>query len=260
MALSFREYGSGFPVVMLHAFPLDGRMWESNAASLAEEGYRVIVPDLTGFGRSEGGPTTVGMEYMAREVSETVASLGIPKAVFCGLSMGGYVLLRLYDIFPLSFKALILCDTSARADSDEKREAREQMIETVESEGPGVLVESMLPDLVSKKTLDGNEQLMSDLAEIVLEQPSDSVCSALRGMAARPDSGPLLKEISIPTLLMFGEDDSVTGLDAANELLEGIPDARLETIEGAGHYSNLEAPEEFDNHLISFLKSLDLSR
>lgn len=259
MALSFREYGKGFPVVMLHAFPLDGRMWESNAASLAGEGFRVIVPDLTGFGRSEGGPMTVGMEYMAREVSETVASLGIPKAVFCGLSMGGYVLFRLYDIFPLSFKALVLCDTTSRADSDEKRESREKTAETVESEGSGVLVESMLPSLVSENTLNGNAQLMSELADIVRDQPSESICGALRGMAARPDSGPLLKDISVPTLLIFGKEDQVTGLDAADELLDGIPDARLETIEGAGHYSNLEAPEEFDKHLISFLKSLDLS-
>lgn len=259
MALSFREYGSGFPVVMLHAFPLDGRMWDANAAALAEEGYRVIVPDLTGFGRSEDGPTTVGMEYMAREVSETVASLGIPKAVYCGLSMGGYVLFRLYDIFPLSFEALVLCDTSAQADSDEKRSAREQMIESVESEGPEYLVEALLPNLVSKKTLENNKQLVSKLADIIREQSADAICSALRGMAARPDSGPLLKGISVPTMLVFGEDDSVTGLDAANEMLEGISDSRLETIEGVGHYSNLEAPEGFDQHLITFLNSLDLS-
>ncbi|QQS41926.1 MAG: alpha/beta fold hydrolase [Acidobacteriota bacterium] len=259
MSLSFREYGSGYPVVMLHAFPLDGRMWESNAWALAEEGYRVIVPDLTGFGRSEEGPTTVGMEYMAREVSETVATLGIPKAVFCGLSMGGYVLFRLYDIFPLSFKALILCDTSASADSDEKRAARDQMIETVETEGSSVLVDSLLPKLVSGETLKNNGELMSRLGAIVREQSSDAICSALRGMAARPDSVPYLKDVSVPTLLVFGEEDSVTGLDAANELVEGIPDALLETIEGAGHYSNLEAPSEFDRHLITFLKSLDLS-
>lgn len=259
MSLSFKEYGSGFPVVMLHAFPLDGRMWDQNAETLAKAGYRVIVPDLTGFGRSEEGPTTVGMEYMAREVSETIATLGIPKAVYCGLSMGGYVLLRLFDIFPLSFEALVLCDTSASADSDEKRSAREQMIETVESEGSSVLVDSLLPKLVSGNTLDNKGGLMSELAEIVGEQSSDAVCSALRGMAARPDSTPLLKDISVPTLLIFGEKDSITGLDAANDLLEGIPNARLETIQGAGHYSNLESPAEFNQYLITFLNSLDLS-
>ncbi|MCO6510780.1 MAG: alpha/beta fold hydrolase [Aridibacter famidurans] len=259
MSLSFREYGSGFPVVMLHAFPLDGRMWEHNANALAKAGYRVIVPDLTGFGRSEEGPTTVGMEYMAREVSETVATLGIPRAVYCGLSMGGYVLFRLFDIFPLSFKALVLCDTSASADSDEKRAAREQMIETVESEGSSVMVESLLPKLVSGQTIEKNNELMSELAEIVREQSSDAVCSALRGMAARPDSAPLLKDISVPALLIYGKEDSITGLDAAKDLLEGIPNARLETIQGAGHYSNLESPAEFNHYLITFLNSLDLS-
>lgn len=201
----------------------------------------------------------MGMEYMARDVSETVASTGVAKAVYCGLSMGGYVLLRLYDIFPLSFEAMVLCDTSAQADSDEKKEAREKMIETVESEGTEILVESLLPKLVSENTRENDEELMDRLAGIIREQSGESVCSALRGMAARPDSTSEISKIEVPTLLIFGSEDEITTLDAAKELAEGIPDSRLETIEGAGHYSNLESPEEFDKHLISFLNSLDLS-
>ncbi|REJ78471.1 MAG: alpha/beta fold hydrolase [Acidobacteria bacterium] len=256
MALSFREYGSGPSVVLLHAFPLDGRMWEPNVEEIADAGFSVVVPDLTGFGRSEAGPTTVGMEYMAREVSEAVASTGAAKSVFCGLSMGGYVLLRLYDIFPLAFAGMVLCDTSARADTDQKRAGREKMIESVESGGSGVLVDTLLPNLVSDTTKETNAALTSKIAAITRDQEPEAICGALRGMASRPDSRKILSDIRVPARMIFGAEDQVTTLDAAKELVEGIGSSDLEVIPGAGHFSSLEAPEAFNQSLISFLKSV----
>lgn len=255
MSLSIREYGSGYPVVLLHAFPLDGRMWETTAKALVEAGFRAIVPDLPGFGRSSGNPEVSGMEFMAREVAETLDAAGVRKAVFCGLSMGGYVLMRLLALRPSFFKALVLCDTTPAADTDEKRRSRRGTADRVLENGSGILVGSMLPALVSASTIRDNAPLMDRLADIVREQPPSAVASALRGMSERPDSTGMLSDAGVDTLLIFGDEDVVTGSDALDLLRSAIRGAEVRIIDRAGHYSNLERPEDFNSALVPFLLS-----
>ena len=157
------------------------------------------------------------------------------------------------------FAGLVLCDTTADADSEEKRDGRAELIGKIESEGNSVLVHELLPKLVSPATIEGNTSLLEELASIILDQSSEAVCAALRGMAERPDSNSQLANIGIPVKLIFGQDDIVTGESAARALASGIRVSELAIIERAGHYSNLEAPSVFNNELITYLKSLELT-
>lgn len=258
MDLHYTDSGSGFPVVFVHAFPLDGRMWDSAVSAVVKAGFRAIVPDLPGFGRSGSHPDTATMGHLASGISEIMDEESLGKSVFCGLSMGGYALFSLFRSNPGLFSGLILCDTTADADSAEKRNGRAAMIENVSANGSEALVKGLLPKLISDSSFKNEPELVAHLSNIICSQPPDAICAALRGMAERPDSNDVLRNMNFPVKLIFGKDDEVTGASAAKALEEGIPDADLVFLEDAGHYSNLEDSEGFNRELISYLMSLDL--
>jgi pimeloyl-ACP methyl ester carboxylesterase len=256
MTIPFRETGNGRPVVLLHAFPLDSSMWEPNAGAIAAEGFRVIMPDLPGFGRNSNFSEISSLDEMASGVKDLLDSLEVEEAIFAGLSMGGYVLFSFLRQFPNAVSAMVLCDTTAGSDTEEKRQGRYQLIERLTEEGSEVLVEVMLSNLLSSHTLRNNSGVAGTIAEKFRGCDWKAAAAALRGMALRPDSRDLLADCGLSTLLIYGEDDSVTGLDAAKEINGLMRNSRLQVIPGAGHYSNVEKPQEFNKAFISFLKSL----
>lgn len=259
MPYPFEVSGSGFPVVLLHAFPLSSSMWRANSESITDAGFRVVAPDFPGFGRNTSFSHVTSMDEMATGVRETIASLGIGRAVFVGLSMGGYVLLRILERAPSMIAGIVLADTTAASDTAEKTEARKDLVKRVSSGGSSVLAAEMLPNLLSAATYAENPRLVEELSAEISGCDPGAACAALRGMAERPDSRFLLGGIGVPVLLLFGKDDKVTNLDAAAEMANSIPGSTLSVLERAGHYSNLERPSEFDHHLISFLNSLRLN-
>lgn len=259
MPLQFKDIGKGFPVVLVHAFPLDGAMWEPTIPAISGAGFRVIVPDLPGFGKSKVHPEISTMGHFAKEMSLMLDHLGIGSAIFCGLSMGGYALLALYRIKPHLFKGLVLCDTTSEADTEEKKKARFQLTEKIHDEGQAVLVNELLPNLVSESTFDENPQLVKRLSRLINAQPTGALCAALRGMAERPSSNDLMATIDFPVKLIFGSEDKITGAEASKWFQELIRESELTIIEGAGHLSNLEQPKQFNSSLIGYLSSLPLN-
>lgn len=253
MNIPFEEIGSGQPVVLLHAFPLNRKMWQMQAQALAAKNYRVILPDLRGFGENNNFADINTMEDMARDIAQLLDTLKVEKAVIGGLSMGGYVLFNFYRLFPQKISGLIFCDTGCAADTDEKRETRFDLIEKIEAEGSQALINEMLPNLVSPHTRKSNNELMAKIEEMFRAADPKGAIAALRGMAERQDTCNIMGEIKVPVLLIFGEDDKVTNLEIAGKMQETISKARLITIKNAGHYSNLEQPEQFNSALIDFL-------
>lgn len=234
-------------------------MWEKNARVIAEAGFRVIAPDLPGFGKNRLYNDTSGMDDMALGIKELLDSLGIGNAVFAGLSMGGYVLFSLLKQFPQYISAMVLCDTTAGSDTEERRQGRYELIERLEEEGSDVLVETMLHNLLSTHTLRNNVDLAERLVEDFRGCDPKAAAAALRGMALRPDSRDVLSETDLSTLFIFGEDDKLTGLEGAREMKDLVRRSRLEVIPEAGHYSNIENPEVFNRLMIGFLNSLAIS-
>ncbi len=124
MKLAFEEHGTGKPVVLLHAFLLTRKMWLPQVEAFKSKNYRLILPDLRGFGESHSFSDINSMEDMAKDVAELLEVLKVEQAIIGGLSMGGYVTFEMYRLFPEKFAALVLCDTSFYADTDEKRTSR----------------------------------------------------------------------------------------------------------------------------------------
>lgn len=257
MKIAFEQHGEGFPVILLHAFPLSRKMWAPQIEAVTQAGFSLILPDLRGFGETSNLADINTMEDMANDVAELLDFLQIEQAIVGGLSMGGYTAFNLFRSKPEKFKALILCDTNCAADTEEKRQNRFQLIENIEADGSQALIDKMLPNLVGRFTKENNQNLMFELERMFKESIPQSAIAALRGMAARADNCDLLPNIQVPTLLIFGAEDSVTNLEVARKMHEQIKNSQLSVIENAGHYSNLEQPETFNEAFISFIKRIN---
>jgi pimeloyl-ACP methyl ester carboxylesterase len=258
--LEWRGSGVGEAVVFIHGFPFNSAMWGPQFAALPA-GWRGIAPDLRGFGATPlGDPALSTMEQYAREIAGLLDSLDIERAVICGLSMGGYVAFEFWRLFRDRVRGLLLCDTRADADSPKARTARHRMAERVLADGTQVIVDGMLPKLVSPLTTRKQPGVVALVRAMIQETAPETIAAALRAMAARPDSDALLRTIDVPALVIWGADDAITGRGQVEMLARGIRGARLESIEGAGHLPNLEQPAAFNQALTHFLAGLPQPR
>jgi 3-oxoadipate enol-lactonase len=255
--MSYREFGeeSGDPLVLLHAFPLDSRMFEPQTKALAGL-RRLITPDYPGFGRSPRAPAQPDVRYYAEGVRGLLDRLGLERVVLGGVSMGGYVVFECLRLFPQRISGLILANTRPEPDSEEMRENRKEMARRVADEGVGVLVELQMGRLLARSTLENNEEVVEKVRAMILESNPNGVVAALGAMRERPDSTPLLGKIEVPTLVIGGEEDAISSPEVMGAMAEKIPDSRHVTLPGVGHLSNLEAPEDFNAALKEFLREI----
>lgn len=246
-------YANGH-VVLLHAFPLNSTLWRPQIER-APTGWRFVAPDLPGFGASVL-PAARSMEAMAREVLNVLDEQGIAQAVIGGMSMGGYVTLALYRLAPERFAGMVLVDTRATADNDQQKDARRKMIETVREKGPGAVADEMMPKLLGETSHRERPDVASKVRAMIEGNSRDAIAGAVEAMLNRPDSRPLLSQITIPTLVVCGEEDVLTPPSDSEALRDGIADSRLVQIPRAGHLASIEAPEEFSFALNAFLGEL----
>jgi len=256
MQLSFTDVGNGKPIVLIHGFPLTKEMWRAQADLLTANGFRVILVDLPGFGENKPSSAFYSIEEMAAQIAKLLESLKIKSAIFGGLSMGGYVLLDLFHLFPEKCSALILCDTTYLADTEEKKKSRFELISKIEKQGATALIETMLPNLISEDTKQNNPVLVADLKEIFSKVNPVSAVNALQSMAKRKDNSATLVQISVPTLLLFGEFDKVTNLENERIMNQMISESEQKKKKKAGHFSNLEQPEQFNKGLLNFCRRI----
>jgi 3-oxoadipate enol-lactonase len=248
-------YGDGTPVVLLHAFPLDSRMWLPQVEALG--GYQVIVPDLRGFGAAREQVVEVAhMDLLADDVARLLDERKLEQVVVCGLSMGGYVALAFARRHAERLGGLVLCDTRAGADAEDARAGRLAMAERVLAEGVGFLPGVMLPRLLGKTTVEQRPELVQQVTETILDQDPRGVAAAQRGMAERPDSTEVLGQIAVPTLVITGMQDELIGPEEGRAIAEAVRDARLVQVPDAGHLVNLEQPDPVNEALLDFLAPL----
>ncbi len=257
MAMSYRALGEGAgdPLVLLHAFPLNGRMFEHQLAAFSGE-RRVVAPDFPGFGRSPRTPAQPDVRYYAEGVRNLLDRLGLERVVLGGVSMGGYVAFACMRLFPERVSALVLANTRPDPDSEEARESRNEMALRVAQEGVEVLAEIQMERLLSPTTRENDQELVERVRAMILENSPDGAVAALGAMRERPDSTPLLAEIGVPTLVVGGEEDAISSPEVMAGMADEIPDSRHVTLPRAGHLSNLEAPEEFNAALKGFLEGI----
>ena len=256
VAMSYRDLGEGpgDPLVLLHAFPLNGKMFEPQITALSSD-RRVVAPDYPGFGRSPRTPAQPDMRYYAEGLSDLLDRLHFERVILGGVSMGGYVAFECMRLFPERISALVLANTRPEPDPSEMREVRNEMALRVARDGVEVLVELQMERLLSSESLQ-DQGLVEKVRTIILENSPDGAVAALGAMRERPDSRPLLGEIDVPTLVVGGEEDDISSPEVMGAMAAEIPGASHLTIPNVAHLSNLEAPEKFNAALDDFLKGL----
>lgn len=255
--LGYEEWGSGEPVVLLHAFPCNRSMWASQVNALIQDHqFRVITPDFRGFGESEVPEGPYLMETLADDIAALLDALHIKDFLLGGLSMGGYVAFAFYRAYRDRVRALILADTRPQADTLAGRAAREETAQLAEREGSQAIAERYLPRMLCPGTLQEPTGTTARLRAMIEAATPTGIAGALRGMALRPDSTDILPQIRCPTLVLVGEGDTLTPPEDARQLAESLPNAQLVTIPHAAHLANIEQPEAFNRALIAFLKEL----
>ncbi|MGH9149058.1 MAG: alpha/beta fold hydrolase [Acidimicrobiales bacterium] len=245
------------PLVLLHAFPLDGRMWDAQVAALAG-GRRVIVADLPGFGRSPPTENPAGctVDAFAGAVAALLAAKGVERAVVAGLSMGGYVAFALHRRHPALVAGLVLADTRADADTPERRANRERQQAQVLAGGAGALAPAMVSALLGPTTLQHRPEVVAAVRTLIEAQPPQGIIGALEALKTRPDATGQLGTIAVPTLVIGGSEDALSPPEVATAMHDAIAGSRLAILEGAGHLTNLEVPVAFNAAVTGFLEGL----
>jgi pimeloyl-ACP methyl ester carboxylesterase len=252
ITLHYTDQGQGTPVLLAHAFPLAGRMWQHQIDALAGD-YRLIVPDLRGFGASDAPAGPYRMEQYADDLAALLDALSLPQVVLGGLSMGGYIAFAFLRRHAARLRGLVLADTRATPDSDQAREGRETNAQLAENEGAAAIADKMLPNLLAPAASD---EVKATVRGIIESNPPQGIAGALRGMGLRPDSSDLLASIQVPTLLLVGDQDGLTSPEEMRGMQSAIPNSRLVEIPGAGHLAALENPAAFNSALREFLQQL----
>lgn len=253
IGIDYSDQGSGIPVIFIHAFPLNQTMWDAQTVAL-QNYCRVVTLDLRGFGSSEAPQGPYLMDQMAADVRGLMTGLGVDRAVFVGLSMGGYVSMAFYRNYPDSVLAMVLADTRATADTPEARERRLKSAARAETEGAHAIADDMVPLLLGSTTLESRPSIVERVRAMIEANSPVGIAGAQRGMAERRDSTSLLSAMNFPVLVVVGSEDTVTPVSEAETLRNAIGGARLRIIDGAGHLSNIERPEEFNTALIEFIR------
>jgi pimeloyl-ACP methyl ester carboxylesterase len=244
--------GTGDVVLLLHAFPLGLAMWDDQAGVLARS-HRVVRFDCRGFGGSPPGDGLLTMERIADDAAGVLDGIGAPSATVCGLSMGGYAAFAFVRRHPERVRALVLADTRAGADSPAARATRAAQADEVRRGGAAAIADAVLPKLLGATSHAERPELVKRVRAMIEANPPRGITDALAGLAARADSGPTLREIRVPTLVVVGEEDAITPLPEAEALQRGIAGSRLAVVPRAGHLSSLENPAEFNRVVESFL-------
>ena len=257
LELHVAERGDGMPVVFAHGFPLDHTMWENQLCTLAEN-WRVIAPDLRGFGRSQVGPGVATMEAMADDLADMLPALGINEPiVLVGLSMGGYVAFQFWRKHRHLLRGLVLCDTRSIPDTAEAAAGRRKLAAQTLAEGPTPVAAGMLPKLFGPHAREHDPATIEATRKVIMNTLPQGIAAALEGMATRPDAASYLAEMALPTLVVVGQDDAISSVDEMRTLAHGIRGSEFVVIPRSGHMTPLENPAEFNEALEQFLTRVE---
>ena len=251
----YRVLGEGPPLVLLHPFPVSHEFWLPVAEALASR-YRILLPDLRGHGDSGVGEGPATMEKHAADIARLMDDAGVGRAPLVGVSIGGYALFEFWRRHRGRVAALGLCNTKAPADSAEARTGRLQAANDVLERGTEPFFQNMIPRLLGETTRETRPDLVEGALRMMRKMSPDDVAQVQRGMASRPDSVDTLKTINVPTLLVTGDEDILTGISEAELMRQHISGSQLRVIPKAGHYSPWEQPGEVARLLRQFLDSV----
>lgn len=255
--LVYETTGAGFPLVLLHPFPVHHGFWTPIRDQLAAR-YKLILPDLRAHGRSEVGTGTATMAKHAEDIREVLDAEHVARAVFVGVSIGGYILFEFWRCYRDRVAALVLSNTRAEADTQQGRANRAKSIADARLHGTAPFFDAQISHLIGETTRRNRPDIVAQARAMMQSMTVESLAAIQQGMAERPDSVPTLREISVDTLIIAGEEDTLTPLAHAKVMHQHIPGSKLVIIPKAGHYAAMEQPAEFSRALRRVLDGLML--
>ena len=235
-------------LVLIHAFPLSGAMWEHERRSLRDAAAPIIAPSLPGFGGTAVPRGDASMDDYADSVIAAMDAAKIERAAVAGISMGGYVAFAMWRRYRERIERLFLADTRAEADTNEARDKRLRLAELIREHGIETLLKAP-PQWLRK-----GSPHWDPLLKMIRGQAPEGIAQGSIAMAHRPDSRPDLPTIDVPTAVVVGEEDSITPLEMSQAMNDAIPGSTLSIIPGAGHIANIEAPTAFEAALRAWLR------
>jgi 3-oxoadipate enol-lactonase len=245
--------GDGPDLVLLHPFPAHHGIWTPVADMFAGR-YRVITPDLRGLGESAAGEGPATMQKHVTDVLRVCEDARVQKAVFAGNSIGGYILFEFWRRFRERVSGLIFVETKASADTDDARKTRLAAADDVLKRGTEPFIDAQLPKLFGESTRRNRPDRVEQAKRMMLRASAEGIAAVQRGMADRPDSTPTLATIDVPTLVIAGEEDTVTPVSEMEKIYQGIQGSVMRRIAAAGHYSPFERPEDVHKAIREMLK------
>jgi len=252
--IAYAVLGDGPPLVLLHPFPAHHELWLPAAQALTSH-YRVILPDLRAHGESDAGEGPAKMEKHAADLARVLDQAEVGRAVFCGVSIGGYILFEFWRQYRARVEGLVLCDTRSQPDTPEGRGARLKTAADVLEHGTEPFVDGMIAKVFGQTTLATRPDLVASARRMMLKMSPDDIAQAQRGMADRPDSTSTLKTIDVPTLILMGEEDTLSTVADGELMRQNIPGSQFKLIPKAGHYAVWERSEEVGELLRRFVDS-----
>jgi 3-oxoadipate enol-lactonase len=240
-------------IIFIHGFPFSKEMWNKQIDELKGK-FRVIAYDVRGHGNSWSGTDDFSIELFVKDLLSLMDTLEIEKTALCGLSMGGYIALNAIENHPHRFDSLILCDTSCSADSPEAKEKRMKAIEGIWENGIEKFADDSIKNFFAPESFIKKKDVIAGVREIMIGTTEKSVIRTLLALSNRKETCTTLWKIKVPVLILVGEEDKITPPEAAQFMHEEINGSVMSVIENAGHLSNLENPDQFNQQLKRFLK------
>lgn len=252
--LTYDDMGEGgIPLIFIHGFPFDKSMWQPQMEYFKST-HRVIAYDIRGFGKSFDDANDLSMSLFADDLIKLMDLLHISKATICGLSMGGYIALNAVNRYSERIAALILCDTQCISDSEEIRKKRYSTIEQIRKDGREDFTADFISKIFHKDSFINYPDKVELVKEIIRANSQHTILRGLAAIAERVETCSTLGLISVPTLIICGSNDAITPPEKSEYLHKHIKNSTLQIVESAGHVSNLEQPEVFNQYLMDFLR------
>ncbi|MCP2166841.1 alpha/beta fold hydrolase [Goodfellowiella coeruleoviolacea] len=258
--VGYDDRGAGPALVLIHGHPFDRTMWRPQVEHFSQAGWRVIAPDLRGYGETTVVPGTTPLATFAADIAALLDQLGVAEVVLSGLSMGGQIALEFHRLFPHRLRGLVLADTFAQAETESGKESRNAMADRLLREGMDTYAEAVLTTMVSPANVRALPEVADHVLTMMRRTPPAGAAAALRGRAERPDYTDMLGHITVPTLVVVGANDEFTPVSDAEFMHARIPHATLSVIPDSAHLPNLERPAEFNAVLADFLAPLSQSQ
>jgi len=244
------------PIVFLHGFPLNGTMWQPQI-DYFKKLTTVYAPDLRGHGRGPQSPGPWLIDHYVEDLINMFNANGIESATLCGLSMGGYIAMQFVSEYPQRVHSLVLCDTQAKADSNDSKKQRFSTIQKIQKYGLADYAQNFLTTAFSKTTLQNQPQLVKQMEDTIKENNYANIAMVLGALASRRDYRTILPDIKCPTLVIVGSDDIITPPAANEDIARNVSGSIFKVIPDAGHLSSLEQPQIFNQILDTFLTNSD---